>query len=58
MISIPEVRKLLGPAADKLSDEKIDEIRTSLDHLAGIIFEVWLKRRDPHDEQSEPRKPV
>jgi hypothetical protein len=40
-----EIRKLIGQAADNLSDKQVQHIWDLMDRLAGVIFEMWLKHR-------------
>jgi hypothetical protein len=46
MIAFDEFKKMLGPAADGLSDAEIEERRQAVDHIAGAMFEWWLARRN------------
>jgi len=49
-IPIPEFKKLLGPAASGLSDSEIERLRDLEDRLADIIFDSWLRNRNPQPE--------
>jgi len=49
-ISIPEFKKLLGPAASELSDSEIERLRDLEDRLADIVFDSWLRNRIPQPE--------
>lgn len=46
MISFDEFKKLLGPAADGLSDADIEHIRDIEYRLADIVFDDWLRKRN------------
>jgi hypothetical protein len=52
VIPLPEFKKLLGPAGENLSDEEILRIRELQYRLAGIIFELWLSRRQAGTKRS------
>lgn len=45
VIPLPEFKKLLGSAGEKLTEEEILRIRDAEDRLADIVFEMWLKHR-------------
>jgi hypothetical protein len=53
MYSLSEFRKLLGPAADGVLDEKIIAIRALEYALADLIIDQWLLR-----ERSRPEADV
>jgi hypothetical protein len=46
MIQLEEFRKLLGPEGASMTDEEVLRIRTLEYKLAGIIFEMWLQKRN------------
>jgi hypothetical protein len=46
-IPIPKFKKLLGPAASGLSDSEIEHLRDLEDRLADIVFDSWLRNRNP-----------
>jgi hypothetical protein len=46
-ISISEFKKLLGSAASGLSDAEIERLRDLEDRLADIVFDSWLRNRNP-----------
>ena len=46
MIPVPEFKKLLGAAAEGLSDAEIERIRDMEDRLADIVFDAWLRERN------------
>lgn len=46
MISFIDFKKSLGSTAQKMSDEKIEQLRQYQDKLSEAIFEVWLKKRN------------
>jgi hypothetical protein len=46
-IPIPEFKKLLGSAASGLSDSEISHLRDWEDRLADIVFDSWLRNRNP-----------
>jgi len=52
VIPLTEFKKLLGPAGENLSDEEILRIREIQYRLAGIIFELWLSRRQADTKRS------
>jgi len=45
MYSLREFRRLLGAAADGLSDDEIIAIRTLECALADVIIDLWLRER-------------
>jgi hypothetical protein len=51
MLPLSDARKLLGPAAANLSDEEIRRIQERVIALGHIIFERWLKHRQPPDSK-------
>ena len=53
LISISEYRKLLGAAAEELSDERIVHMRDVEVRLVDIMIEFWLRKRN-----SAPRRPL
>ena len=53
VIPLPEFKKLLGTAADRLSDGEIEHIRNLQDRLAEVVFEMWLEYRNGPD----PKQP-
>jgi hypothetical protein len=46
-ISIPEFKKLLGAAASGLPDSEIERLMDLEDRLADIVFDSWLRNRNP-----------
>jgi hypothetical protein len=46
MISLAEFRKLLGKAADGLSDAEIKSIRELEYRIADPTFDIWLRERN------------
>ena len=46
-ISITEFKKLLGSVASGLSDSEIERLRDLEDRLADIVFDSWLRKRNP-----------
>jgi hypothetical protein len=46
-IPISEFKKLLGSAASGLSDSEIERLRDLEDRLADIVFDSWLRNRNP-----------
>jgi hypothetical protein len=52
MIPLAEFKKLLGPAANGLSDDEIIAIRDLEDRLADVVFDMWL--RDRNNPQTKP----
>lgn len=38
-------RELLGPKADDLTDEQIDELRRHADAMAHLLIDIFLTRR-------------
>ena len=56
MIPIPEFKKLLGPVAAGLSDVEIERLRDLEDRLADIVFDAWLRKRNPPPEIAESLK--
>ena len=52
-ISISEFKKLLGSAALSLSDSEIERLRDLEDHLADIVFDSWLRKRNPQPGAAE-----
>jgi len=46
-ISLPEFKKLLGAAAAGLSDAEIERLMDLEDRLADIVFDSWLRHRNP-----------
>ena len=57
MISLPEFRKLLSPAADALSDEEVGRIREAEYQLAEVIFEFWLRKKNSRASDMPPTQP-
>jgi hypothetical protein len=49
-ISLPEFKKLLGHAAANLSDAEIERLMDLEDRLADIVFDSWLRSRNPQPE--------
>jgi hypothetical protein len=45
MISLHEFKKLLGKAADGLSDVEIESIRELEYRIADAAFEMWIRER-------------
>ena len=41
MISIEKFKKILGPKAQNLSDEEIEQIRDAQYRLSDILFDMW-----------------
>lgn len=53
MIPLEEFKKSLGPLADTLSEEEILKVRENMDHLADIVFEMWLRKRNNPDKPAK-----
>ncbi len=45
MFDLVEFRALLGTAADELTDDEIERIRTADYELADAIIDWWLRKR-------------
>ena len=54
MIPLSEFKKLPGIAALGLSDADIERLRGIEDRLADIVFDAWLRKRNPPAELAEP----
>ena len=52
-ISITEFKKLLGSVASELSDSEIERLRDLEDRLADIVFDSWLRKRNPQPGTAE-----
>jgi hypothetical protein len=52
-ISITEFQKLLGSVASELSDSEIERLRDLEDRLADIVFDSWLRKRNPQSGTAE-----
>lgn len=46
MITIEELRKTLPEKYKNLSDEELTKLRNTLDGLANVFFDMWLKKRN------------
>jgi hypothetical protein len=46
VISLDEFKKLLGTAADGLSDAEIEKIRELEYRIADATFDIWLRERN------------
>ena len=46
MMSFKKARKLLGRAADNLTDQEVAEIRDLAYQFADVVFDHWLKERN------------
>jgi hypothetical protein len=55
-IPISEFKKLLGSAAAGLSDSEIERLRDLEDRLADIVFDSWLRKRNPQPGTAELSK--
>ena len=53
MIPLKEFKKSLGSLADTLSEEEILALREQLDHLAEIVFDIWLRKRNGPDKPAK-----
>lgn len=42
MVSIDRCRKLLGKAAENLTDAQIERIRHEMYRLASVLFDHWV----------------
>ena len=51
-IPISEFKKLLGSAAAGLSDSEIERLRDLEDRLADIVFDSWLRDRNPQSKMA------
>ena len=56
MIPLSEFKKLPGIAALGLSDADIERLRGIEDRLADIVFDAWLRKRNPPAELAKPPK--
>ena len=55
MMDFEEFKKTLGPLANQLSDEEIDNLRILLDKMADLIFDRWLRNlKKDLPEQAPP----
>lgn len=54
MIPLSEFKKLPGIAALGLSDAEIERLRDMQDRLADIVFDAWLRKRNPPPELAKP----
>ena len=52
-ISITEFKKLLGSVASGLSDSEIERLRDLEDRLADIVFDSWLRNRNPQSKMAK-----
>jgi hypothetical protein len=52
-IPISEFKKLLGSAASGLSDSEIERLRDLEDRLADIVFDSWLRNRNPQPDMAK-----
>ena len=52
-IPISEFKKLLGSAAASLSDSEIERLRNLEDRLADIVFDSWLRNRNPQSKMAK-----
>jgi hypothetical protein len=52
-IPISEFKKLLGSAAAGLSDSEIERLRDLEDRLADIVFDSWLRNRNPQSKMAK-----
>jgi hypothetical protein len=48
--SIPEYRKLLGPAGEAMTDREVAHIRDVECNLADAIIEFWLRKKNAGKE--------
>lgn len=46
MITIEELRKTLPEKYKNLSDEEVTKLRNTLDGLANVLFDMWLKKKN------------
>ena len=58
LISLSEYRKLLGAAAEGLSDERITQMRDVEVRLVDIMIEFWLRRRNSPASPPAPTQPI
>lgn len=47
MLDLTEIRQLLGPVADTMSDEELERIRTVMYGFADACFDRWLGEFNP-----------
>jgi hypothetical protein len=47
MLSIEQFKKSLGPLSNSLSEAEIEHMRDVQDKFADILFDIWLKKRNP-----------
>lgn len=57
MIALDEFKKLLGNAAEGLSDAEIESIRELEYRIADAVFDVWLRERNS-SPQKRPEDPL
>lgn len=50
MISLPQFKTLLGPLAQKLTDEQVECLRDMEYQFADAIFEKWLRERNSYPQ--------
>ena len=53
MISEAEFNEALGIIARNLSRQEVEKLRTLLDQLANLMFDVW---QDKNNKLNEPKK--
>jgi hypothetical protein len=41
-ISLARYRELLGPLAEELSEEQVDEVRRHVEAMAHLLIEIYL----------------
>lgn len=46
MLSIQELRATLPDEYKNLSDEEVTKLRNTLDGLANVMFDMWLKKKN------------
>lgn len=46
MLSIEQLREKLPNKGKDLTDEQVTKLRDDMDQLAGIMFDMWLKKRN------------
>jgi hypothetical protein len=57
MIPLPTFRKLLGSAAEGLSEEEVAAIRDIEYQLADAIIEFWLRKKHSNMPYKPPTQP-